>query len=67
MFVAGDEVRRTQQGHNNAYCQDNETSWFDWTLVDRNRDLLRFLETHDRVSQEACRGSAAAVLYRRGE
>jgi glycogen operon protein len=42
MFVAGDEVRRTQQGNNNAYCQDNETSWFDWTLVDRNRDLLRF-------------------------
>jgi glycogen operon protein len=42
MFVAGDEVRRTQQGNNNAYCQDNQTSWFDWTLVDRNRDLLRF-------------------------
>ena len=30
MFVAGDEVRRTQQGNNNAYCQDNELSWFDW-------------------------------------
>ena len=42
MFVAGDEVRRTQNGNNNAYCQDNETSWFDWTLVDKNRDLLRF-------------------------
>jgi len=42
MFAAGDEVRRTQQGNNNAYCQDNETSWFDWTLADRNRDLLRF-------------------------
>jgi glycogen operon protein len=42
MFVAGDEVRRTQQGNNNAYCQDNETSWLDWTLLDRNRDLLRF-------------------------
>jgi glycogen operon protein len=42
MFVAGDEVRRTQQGNNNAYCQDNQTSWFDWTLLDRNRDLLRF-------------------------
>jgi glycogen operon protein len=42
MFVAGDEVRRTQSGNNNAYCQDNETSWFDWTLVDRNRDLYRF-------------------------
>ena len=42
MFVAGDEVRRTQRGNNNAYCQDNEVSWFDWQLVDKNRDLLRF-------------------------
>ena len=33
MFVMGDEVRRTQRGNNNAYCQDNETSWFDWTLL----------------------------------
>jgi glycogen operon protein len=42
MLVAGDEVRRTQKGNNNAYCQDNETSWFDWTRVERNRDLYRF-------------------------
>ena len=42
MFVAGDEVRRTQNGNNNPYCQDNETSWFDWTLLERNRDLYRF-------------------------
>jgi isoamylase len=42
MFTAGDEVRRTQKGNNNAYCQDNEISWFDWRLVDRNRGLLRF-------------------------
>lgn len=42
MLVAGDEVRRTQNGNNNAYCQDNETSWFDWTLPDRNHDLYRF-------------------------
>jgi glycogen operon protein len=42
MFAAGDEVRRTQQGNNNAYCQDNETSWFDWTLLDKHRDLYRF-------------------------
>ena len=33
MIVMGDEVRRTQGGNNNAYCQDNETSWFDWTLL----------------------------------
>jgi glycogen operon protein len=42
MFVAGDEVRRTQNGNNNPYCQDNETSWFDWTLVEKNHDLYRF-------------------------
>jgi glycogen operon protein len=42
MLVAGDEVRRTQRGNNNAYCQDNETSWFDWTLVEKNRGLYRF-------------------------
>ncbi len=42
MLLMGDEVRRTQRGNNNAYCQDNELSWFDWSLVERHRDLLRF-------------------------
>ena len=42
MLTAGDEVRRTQGGNNNAYCQDNEVSWFDWRLVETNRGLLRF-------------------------
>ena len=42
MFVAGDEVGRSQQGNNNPYCQDNEISWFDWTLVAKNAGLLRF-------------------------
>jgi glycogen operon protein len=42
MFVAGDEVRRSQNGNNNPYCQDNEINWFDWTLVDKNSELLRF-------------------------
>jgi glycogen operon protein len=40
----GDEVRRTQYGNNNAYCQDNETSWFDWTLVAKHSDLHRFVK-----------------------
>jgi glycogen operon protein len=44
MIVAGDESRRTQRGNNNAYCQDNEISWFDWTLVDKNADLVRFAQ-----------------------
>jgi isoamylase len=45
MISMGDEVRRTQQGNNNAYCQDNETSWFDWTLVTRHADLIRYLRS----------------------
>ena len=42
MIVSGDEIRRTQRGNNNAYCQDNDISWFDWSLVDANADMLRF-------------------------
>jgi isoamylase len=42
MLTMGDEVRRTQRGNNNAYCQDDETSWLDWDLCSRNADLRRF-------------------------
>jgi glycogen operon protein len=42
MILSGDEVRRTQQGNNNAYCQDNQISWFDWRLVAGRADLFRF-------------------------
>jgi glycogen operon protein len=42
MLLSGDECRRTQRGNNNAYCQDNEISWFDWDLVAANQDLVRF-------------------------
>ena len=45
MIVSGDECRRTQQGNNNAYCQDNEISWFDWHLVKQNHDLVRFCQS----------------------
>ena len=45
MITAGDEVRRTQKGNNNAYCQDNAISWFDWNLVKRHEDVLRFVQT----------------------
>jgi isoamylase len=44
MVLGGDEIRRTQCGNNNAYNQDNETSWFDWTLTAKNRDVLRFFQ-----------------------
>ena len=43
MITMGDEVRRTQRGNNNAYCQDNEVSWFDWSLVSRHADVHRFV------------------------
>jgi isoamylase len=44
MINMGDEVRRTQNGNNNAYCQDNETSWFDWTLLEKHADVHRFVK-----------------------
>jgi isoamylase len=42
MFVAGDESRNTQYGNNNAYCQDNEVGWFDWSKPEKHSDLHRF-------------------------
>jgi len=42
MLLMGDEVRRTQQGNNNAYCQDNAVAWFDWEDTERHADILRF-------------------------
>jgi isoamylase len=44
MLLAGDEFGRTQRGNNNAYCQDNETSWVDWSMLERNADLFRFTQ-----------------------
>src|SRR5262249_8627116 len=43
MMLMGDEVRRSQRGNNNAYCQDNETSWFDWTLIAKQVGMHRFV------------------------
>ncbi|BCO57975.1 glycogen debranching protein GlgX [Mycobacterium intracellulare] len=42
MIAHGDELGRTQNGNNNVYCQDSELSWMDWSLVDKNSDLLAF-------------------------
>jgi len=44
MLLMGDEVRRTQRGNNNAFCQDNEISWLDWNLLERHPDILRFVK-----------------------
>ena len=42
MILAGDEILRTQQGNNNCYCQDNELSWFDWSLLEKNQEMFCF-------------------------
>ena len=49
MLLGGDEFGRTQRGNNNAYCQDNEISWYDWSLVDANADLLDFTRALTRL------------------
>ena len=51
MLLMGDEIRHTQLGNNNAYCQDNELSWFDWDLVDKHAGLLRFVKKLIKFSQ----------------
>jgi glycogen operon protein len=43
MILMGDEVRHTQRGNNNAYCQDNDTSWFDWGRIAKHGDVQRFV------------------------
>jgi isoamylase len=43
MLLAGDEFGRTQQGNNNAYCQDNQISWTDWELAKKNGSLTNFV------------------------
>jgi len=44
MLLGGDEIGRTQRGNNNAYCQDNEISWYDWSLLEKNKGLYRFVK-----------------------
>ena len=59
MLLGGDEFRRTQGGNNNAYCQDNETSWFEWTNLERHheiyhfaRGMIAFQRAHPALSRE---------------
>ena len=59
MILMGDEVRRTQFGNNNAYCQDNETSWFDWTLLEKHADVHRFVSLAQRAAAPAGRRARA--------
>ena len=50
MLLAGDEMGRSQQGNNNAYCQDNEISWFDWDLNEEDHELIGFVQGVIRLS-----------------
>lgn len=52
MLLGGDEFGRTQQGNNNAYCQDNELSWFDWNLAHEHEELLRFAQAVIRLRRD---------------
>jgi isoamylase len=51
MMLMGDEVRRTQRGNNNAYCQDSDLSWFDWSLLARHGDIHRFVKALNEFRQ----------------
>jgi isoamylase len=64
MITMGDEVRRTQGGNNNAYCQDNETSWFDWSLVSQHAGLLRFVRLliERRLARDMAEGARVESL-----
>jgi isoamylase len=53
MLMAGDEFGRTQRGNNNAYCQDNETSWLDWELAEKNHGLHALLHPPHRLAEKA--------------
>ncbi len=52
MLLMGDEVRHTQKGNNNTYCQDNELSWFDWSALDRESAMFRFVKTIIAITQK---------------
>ena len=65
--LIGDECRRTQRGNNNAYCQDNDISWFDWTLVEKNKDLVRFAQALMQLPPQPADRSPRAIPHRPAE
>jgi len=52
MLLGGDEFRRTQLGNNNAYCQDNEIAWYDWTLKEKHAEIFRFCQALIRLRKD---------------
>lgn len=65
MFLAGDEFGNTQFGNNNPYCQDNEISWLDWNLLEKNQEIFRFFRymIHFRHSHPAIKGTCKPNRY----
>ena len=66
MLLGGDELARTQHGNNNAYCQDNELSWFDWELDERGQRLLEFTRRLIAFRARAPGLPARGLPHRRG-
>ena len=66
MLLMGDEVRRTQQGNNNAYSQDNAISWFDWDDVERHAEMHRFAQVAHPLSPGCRDFSRSDILGRAG-
>ena len=64
MICMGDELCRTQRGNNNAYCQDNEISWFDWSLFHKNGDIFRFVKLliHSRLLRDMSKPEFSMTL-----
>ena len=67
MILSGDEVRRTRKGNNNGYCQDNELNWFDWNLVEKNGDILRFFQQAIALRKCHCHPSLGRRRFFKGE
>jgi glycogen operon protein len=72
MLNMGDEVRRTQHGNNNAYCQDSAISWFDWDLLERHGDMRRFVKAlnafrHSRADVKEASGLSLQELLARAK
>ena len=62
MISHGDEIGRTQRGNNNVYCQDSDISWMDWSLCEKNADLLAFTRKVVALAQDAPGVPQAPVL-----
>ena len=67
MILAGDELRRTQKGNNNAYCQNNEITWSDWRAVEATCRLAPLLEVDDRLPPPPSGRSPRPLLRRQGQ